>query len=92
MKTKSQFMLVDLNKTLFYCFMARSFNRLIPYVETLLTYHNQDTKNSVEKMVGFLPKDNDQRKGGQSQSILLDVFECRAMCGYELRYLQSSIL
>lgn len=75
LKTKTQFMSVHLDEKWFYCLVVRSFNKLVPYFGISPTYHNQHTKNSAEKIlcistVGFLPKDNDPRKGGRS--FLLD--------------------
>jgi hypothetical protein len=55
--------------------VMRLFNKMVPYFAVTPTYHNQHTKNSAEKIlclasVGYLPKDNDPRKGGNS--FLLD--------------------
>ena len=73
LKTKTQFMLVHLNKQ-FLLLHIDVIQHIDSICWTLLPYHNQDTKNSVENIlckpiVGILLKVNE----GQSQSILLDV-------------------
>ena len=53
-----------------------SHNKWVPFFGVTQIYHNQHTKNSAEKIlciacVGYLPKDNDMRKGGGS--LLADI-------------------
>jgi hypothetical protein len=71
----TQIMSVHLDEKWFYCLVMRLFNKMVHYFAVTPTYHNQHTKNSAEKIlclasVGYLPKDNDPRKGGNS--FLLD--------------------